>query len=59
MNWNEYEITLCFENYFVSGVGYGETKKQALRLWKASLDFDTSNPIETRITQTAIMEENA
>ena len=58
MNWYEYEITICFDNCVVSGIGYGETKEQALRLWQDSLNFDISNPIETKVTKTAVMEGN-
>jgi len=58
MTWNEYQIKLCFDDYVVSGIGYGETKQQALRLWRGNLDFDTSGIIESIVTKTAVMEDN-
>lgn len=57
MSWNEYEIRLVYENFFVQGLGYGETKSQAFRLFEAELPFHFE-PLETEIEQTAVMEEN-
>ena len=56
-SWNEYEIRLVFEGYFIQGVAYGETTEQALRLFESSMDFMTPEPLEIEIKQTAIMEE--
>ncbi len=57
-SWNEYEIRLVFEDYFIQGVGYGETEQQALRLFEDSIDLRIPEPLEIEIQQTAIMEEN-
>ncbi len=51
-SWNEYEIRLVFQNYFIQGVGYGETKEQALRVWEANLEVDYPEPLETEIIKT-------
>jgi hypothetical protein len=56
-SWNEYEIRLVFENYFIQGVGYGETPEQAFRLFEDSINLITPEPLEIEIQQTAIMEE--
>jgi hypothetical protein len=57
-SWNEYGIRLAFENYFIQGVGYGETPEQALRLFEDSINLVTPEPLEIEIEQTAVMEVN-
>jgi hypothetical protein len=56
-SWNEYTIRLVFENYFIQGVGYGETSDQALRLFEDSLNLEIPEPLEVEIQHTAIMED--
>ena len=58
MSWNEYEIKIVYENFFIQGVGYGETKSQALRLFEADMPIIEVEPLEKEINQTAIMEND-
>jgi len=58
MSWNEYEIRIVYENFFVQGVAYGETKSQALRLFEADIPIIQAEPLEKEVIQTAVMEDN-